>query len=80
MCIRDSIDPVHFGILLTINMAIGAVSPPVGVDLMAACKIGGITMMQTLRPLNWMMLAMVTVLLLVTFIPELVMFLPRHVQ
>ena len=75
-----NIDPVHFGILLTINMAIGAVSPPVGVDLMAACKIGGITMMQTLRPLNWMMLAMVTVLLLVTFIPELVMFLPRHVQ
>ena len=75
-----NIDPVHFGILLTINMAIGAVSPPVGVDLMAACKIGGITMMQTLRPLNWMMLAMVTVLLLVTFIPELVMFLPRNVQ
>lgn len=74
------IDPVHFGILLTINMAIGAVSPPVGVDLMAACKVGGITMMQTLRPLAWMMLAMVGVLLLVTFVPELVMFLPRHVQ
>lgn len=74
------IDPVHFGILLTINMAIGAVSPPVGVDLMAACRVGGITMMQTLRPLTWMMLAMVGVLLLVTFVPELVMFLPRHVQ
>lgn len=74
------IDPVHFGILLTINMAIGAVSPPVGVDLMAACKVGGITMMQTLRPLAWMMLAMVGVLMLVTFVPELVMFLPRHVQ
>lgn len=74
------IDPVHFGILLTINMAIGAVSPPVGVDLMAACKVGGITMMQTLRPLTWMMLAMVGVLLLVTFVPELVMFLPRNVQ
>lgn len=74
------IDPVHFGILLTINMAIGAVSPPVGVDLMAACKVGGITMMQTLRPLTWMMLAMVGVLMLVTFVPELVMFLPRHVQ
>ncbi len=74
------IDPVHFGILLTINMAIGAVSPPVGVDLMAACKVGGITMMQTLRPLTWMMLAMVGVLMLVTFVPDLVMFLPRHVQ
>src|SRR3546814_15715579 len=52
------IDPVHFGILLSINMAIGANTPPVGVDLMAACKIGGINMMQTLRPLSWMMMAM----------------------
>ncbi|MBO9353852.1 TRAP transporter large permease subunit [Bordetella petrii] len=74
------IDPVHFGILLSINMAIGANTPPVGVDLMAACKIGGINMMQTLRPLTWMMLAMTAVMLLLTFIPELVLYLPRHVQ
>ncbi|MCJ9714150.1 TRAP transporter large permease subunit, partial [Bordetella hinzii] len=75
-----NIDPVHFGILLSINMAIGANTPPVGVDLMAACKIGGINMMQTLRPLSWMMLAMTAVMLLLTFVPELVLFLPRHVQ
>ncbi|MBV7486154.1 TRAP transporter large permease [Bordetella sp. BOR01] len=74
------IDPVHFGILLSINMAIGANTPPVGVDLMAACKIGGINMMQTLRPLTWMMLAMTSVMLLLTFVPELVLYLPRHVQ
>lgn len=77
---KYNIDPVHFGILLTINMAIGAVSPPVGIDLMAACRVGGITMMQTLRPLSWMMLAMTSVLLLITFVPEIVLFLPRHVQ
>lgn len=74
------IDPVHFGILLTINLAIGAVHPPVGVDLMAACKVGGISTMQTLRPLAWMMLAMFSVLMLVTFAPDLVLFLPRRVQ
>lgn len=74
------IDPVHFGILLSINMAIGANTPPVGVDLMAACRIGGINMMQTLRPLSWMMLAMTAVMLLLTFVPELVLFLPRNVQ
>lgn len=74
------IDPVHFGILLSINMAIGANTPPVGVDLMAACKIGGINMMQTLRPLSWMMLAMTAVMLLLTFVPELVLFLPRSVE
>ena len=75
-----NIDPVHFGILLSINMAIGANTPPVGVDLMAVCKIGGINMMQTLRPLSWMMLAMTAIMLLLTFVPELVLFLPRHVQ
>lgn len=75
-----NIDPVHFGILLTINMAIGANTPPVGVDLMAACKIGGIHMMQTLKPLSWMLLAMTAVMLLLTFVPEIVLFLPRHVE
>jgi tripartite ATP-independent transporter DctM subunit len=74
------IDPVHFGILLSINMAIGANTPPVGVDLMAACKIGGINMMDTIRPLSWMLLAMTAVMLLLTFVPELVMFLPRYVE
>lgn len=74
------IDPVHFGILLAINMAIGSNTPPVGVDLMAACKIGGVNMMQTLRPLSWMILAMTAVMLLLTFVPELVLFLPRHMQ
>lgn len=74
------IDPVHFGVLLTINMAIGANTPPVGVDLMAACRIGGVNMMETLRPLSWMMLAMTAVMLLLTFVPELVLWLPRHVQ
>ena len=74
------IDPVHFGILLTINLAIGANTPPLGVDLMAACRIGGITMMQALAPLAWMLAAMMLVLMLVTFVPELALFLPRQMQ
>ena len=74
------IDPVHFGILLTINLAIGANTPPLGVDLMAACRIGGISMMEALRPLTAMIAAMIAVLMLVTFVPELALFLPRHMQ
>jgi tripartite ATP-independent transporter DctM subunit len=74
------IDPVHFGILLTINLAIGANTPPLGVDLMAACRIGGISMMQSLAPLVSMIAAMLAVLLLVMLVPELVLFLPRHMQ
>ncbi len=74
------IDPVHFGILLTINLAIGANTPPLGVDLMAACRIGGISMLESLRPLLAMIAAMIAVLMLVTFVPELALFLPRHMQ
>ena len=74
------IDPVHFGILLTINLAIGANTPPLGVDLMAACRIGGISMMESLGPLLPMVAAMLAVLLLVMFVPDLALFLPRHMQ
>jgi tripartite ATP-independent transporter DctM subunit len=74
------IDPVHFGILLTINLAIGANTPPLGVDLMAACRIGDISMMEALKPLVAMIAAMLAVLMLVTFVPELALFLPRHMQ
>ena len=74
------IDPVHFGILLTINLAIGANTPPLGVDLMAACRIGGISMMESLKPLLAMIAAMLAVLLLVMFVPEIALFLPRHMQ
>lgn len=70
------IDPVHFGVLLTINLAIGANTPPLGVDLMAACRIAGISVMYSLRHLMLMLVAMIAVLLLVAFVPELVLFLP----
>ena len=52
------IDPVHFGVLLTINLAIGANTPPLGVDLMAACRIAGISVMYSLRHLMLMLVAM----------------------
>ncbi len=43
------IDPVYFGVLLTINLAIGANTPPLGIDLMAACRTGGIPMSASFR-------------------------------
>lgn len=74
------IDPVHFGVLLTINLAIGANTPPLGVDLMAACRIAGISVMYSLRHLMLMLVAMIAVLLLVAFVPELVLFLPNLME
>ncbi|RLM27026.1 C4-dicarboxylate ABC transporter permease [Brenneria alni] len=72
------IDPIHFGILLTVNMAIGANTPPLGIDLMAACRVSGITVTETFKPLSVMLLAMLVVLLLLVFIPDLVLYLPSR--
>ncbi|TLF50709.1 TRAP transporter large permease [Halomonas urmiana] len=74
------IDPVHFGVLLTVNLAIGANTPPLGVDLMAACRIAGISVMESLRPLMLMIGAMFAVLMLITFVPDIVLFLPNLME
>lgn len=66
------IDKVHFGIILALNLAIGANTPPLGIDLLAACRVGGIDLLQSLRPLVPMLGAMIAVLMLVTLFPALV--------
>jgi C4-dicarboxylate transporter, DctM subunit len=70
-------DPVHFGVMVTVNMAIGANTPPVGVDLIAACKVGHTTLDDAM-PYIWPFVGAMTVALaLVTFIPPLVTLLPN---
>jgi tripartite ATP-independent transporter DctM subunit len=70
-------DPVWFGVILTMNLAIGQFTPPMAVNLMVTSKIGGISMESTVPWVLWMVLAMTTMLLVVTFVPEIVLFLPR---
>jgi tripartite ATP-independent transporter DctM subunit len=72
-----NIDLVHFGVLLTVNLAIGANTPPLGIDLMAASRIAGVTTAETFKPLSLMLLSMVAVLMLIAFVPEIVLFLPN---
>lgn len=70
-------DPIHFGVMVTVNMAIGANTPPVGVDLIAACKVGRATMDEAM-PYIWPFVAAMTVALAsITFIPPLVTLLPN---
>ena len=70
-------DPVHFGVMVTVNMAIGANTPPVGVDLIAACKVGQTTLDDAM-PYIWPFVGAMTVALIcVTFIPPLVTFIPQ---
>lgn len=72
--------PVHFGIMLILNLAIGLTTPPVGSALFVGCAIGKIRMEKVTKALIPMWLAMVTVLMLVTFIPEITMFVPNLVM
>jgi tripartite ATP-independent transporter DctM subunit len=70
-------DPVHFGIVTIMLLVLGSVTPPVGVLAMVACKIAGISYNQSLRMLLPFTAAWLAVILLVAFVPELVLWLPR---
>ncbi len=75
---RYNVDPVHFGVVLTANLGVGLVAPPVGVCLFVACGISGASMEAVLRPLLPLLAVMVGTVILITYWPELTLFLPKQ--
>ncbi len=73
-------DPVHFGIVVIMLLVVGSVTPPVGVLAMVASKIAGISYSASLGMLTPYILAWTAVILLVAYVPELVLWLPRMMQ
>lgn len=71
------IDLVHFGIIQTVNLAIGLITPPMALNLLIASRISGVPIMQTMRPLAPYFIVSLVVLQLVTYIPEISLFLPN---
>ncbi len=71
------IDPVHFGIVMVLNLCIGLCTPPVGSVLFLGCSVSGAPITDVSRALVPLYIAMIGALLLVTFVPELSLFLPR---
>ena len=71
-------DPVWFGILLTMKVAIGQFTPPMAVNLMVSCRIAGVPMEATFRWVFWLVGAMFVSMLLLIAIPELALWLPRY--
>jgi tripartite ATP-independent transporter DctM subunit len=69
-------DPVQFGIMLVLNLAIGLITPPVGNVLFVGCAIGQTSIEKVARTLPIFLLPMIVVLLLITFIPALSLALP----
>ncbi len=71
------IDPIHFGIIIVMNLCIGLCTPPVGSILFIGVGIANTTIAKVLRPLLPMFIAMFLSLMAVTYIPEISMALPR---
>ena len=70
-------DPVHFGIMMVLNLCVGLCTPPVGSVLFIGCSVAGVRIDQVIRPLVPLFVAMVVVLLLVAFLPDLSLLIPR---
>ncbi len=70
-------DPVHFGLMMIYNLAIGSVTPPVGCVLFVGCSIAKVTIEQVTRLLPLFLGALVIDLILVIYVPALSLFLPR---
>ncbi len=74
---RLGIDPVHLGIIVTVNMEIGMVTPPVGLNLFVTSGITGMSVMQVVRAaLPWLSVLLVF-LVIVTYVPQLSLWLPN---
>jgi tripartite ATP-independent transporter DctM subunit len=69
-------NPVHFGIIMVFNLCIGICTPPVGSVLFVGCSVAGISLDKVLKPLMPMFIAMIVVLLIVSYIPALSLWLP----
>jgi tripartite ATP-independent transporter DctM subunit len=74
---RVGVDPVHFGIMMTMNLCIGLCTPPVGSLLFVGVSIAKISLTQVIRPMLPFFLAMIFALILVMAFPEISLFLPR---
>lgn len=70
-------DPVHFGIVMVLNLSIGLCTPPVGSVLFVGVGIAGTTIQKVIRPLLPLFVAMLLAMFLVTYLPELSLWLPR---
>ena len=79
IAIDFGINPVHFGLVVVMNFAIGMVTPPYGITLFVASSIAERNIIQVSRRIFWPWLMMTLILLLVTYVPQIGLFLPRWV-
>ena len=71
------VDPVHFGVVMSLNLMIGLLTPPVGMALFVVQRVAGLSFDQVVRGTAPFILPLIVVLFLITYVPDLVLFVPR---
>ena len=75
VAIHFGIDPVHFGLIMVVNLALGMITPPFGVNLFAACTVAKISLDRIIPYLIPFVLVILGCLMVVTYVPQLSLFL-----
>lgn len=73
--VKLGMSPITFGVMLTMNLAIGFVTPPYGINLFVASAVANIPIGRMMRDMKWFLLALIVALLIVTYVPATTMFL-----
>lgn len=71
------VDPIHFGVIMTVNLAIGFCTPPLGVNLFVASSVSGVKIMEVSKAIIPYFVAMIVLLLAITYTPAISLFLTR---
>ncbi|MCQ9328527.1 TRAP transporter large permease [Pelistega suis] len=71
VAVQFGINPVHFGIIMVVNLALGMITPPFGVNLFAACTVAKLSVDKILKPLLPFVLVSFICLLIITYIPSI---------
>jgi C4-dicarboxylate transporter DctM subunit len=74
------IDPVFFGVLMVVNLAIGTITPPVGVDLFVATTIAKIPLERISRAILSFLVVLILDLIIITYVPGIIMWVPNMVK
>jgi len=80
IAVTIGVDPIHFGVIMMINLGIGLCTPPVGTSLMIGSAIGRVAIEKTTKELIPFYAVMLAVLMTVTFVPQLTLWLPSMLE
>jgi C4-dicarboxylate transporter DctM subunit len=77
IAIAAGIDPIHLGVIIVVNLTIGMITPPLGVCLFVTSSIAKVSLVQMIRPLMPQFLVLLVVLAVVTYLPQISLYLPH---